>query len=108
YLQGLQGLPLVERERQIVSEFLQGNVPPETRRLVPLQIHATTSEGRPLAAVCFVTADCLAIGSEQDSVRLALTPAAAVTLADKLGCLLITPRLSDAIYEAATVRLTPQ
>ena len=108
YLQGLQGLPLLEREQQIVSEFLQGNVPPETRRLVPLQIHATTSEGRPLAAVCFVTADCLAIGSEQDSVRLALTPAAAVTLADKLGCLLITPRLSDAIYEAATVRLTPQ
>jgi len=107
-LQDLQQLPRAEREHKIIGEFLRGNIPRQTRRLVPLQIHATTSAGRLLTALCFVTSDCLAIGSEQDSVQLALTPATAATLAEKLDCLLITPRISDAIYEAATVRLTPQ
>ena len=108
FLKSIESRSQAEREQSIISEFLQGNVPPETRRLIPLQIHATTSDGRSLAALCFVTSDCLAIGSEQDSVRLALTPGAALTLAGKLGCLLITPRISDAINDAATARLTPQ
>lgn len=99
---------LPDREQRLLTELQAGNIPKHARSFVPLQIEASTADGQKLAAVCLVTADYLAVGTDEDSCRIAVTPGAASKLASHLGCMLITPKISDDIHDAATVRLQPQ
>ncbi len=55
----------------------------------------------------FAWADCLAIGLT-DPIRVSLNHVTAQKIADKLGLMLPTTRMSDAAYQAATGKLNPQ
>ncbi len=107
-LTSLRDCSLADREQRLLAELQAGNVPRHSRSFVPLQIEASTADGQRLSAVGFVTADFLAVGSDDDFCRIAVTPGTASRMARILGCLLITPKLSDDIHDAATVRLQPQ
>ncbi len=54
-----------------------------------------------------VSEDALAVGDEADSVRINVNATTAQRIADKLGALLLTPKLSDLIHREANCRLAP-
>jgi hypothetical protein len=51
--------------------------------------------------------DYLAIGSDEDFIRMPMTPAAAQKICDQLGTTLPTPKLVDTIFDQAEARLPP-
>lgn len=97
-----------QRDSLAVSEILAGNMPDRLRKLVPVPVQITDSaSGQKLSAIFYVTADYLAIGPSHDWARIPLTPMAGQRIADSFHCYLPTPRLVDAIYNAAKVKLEP-
>ncbi len=102
----LGSLNAAEREALIVREVLAGNVPSFIRRTRAVDLEVVSPRGQPLSGRVFVTADYLSIGSDEDFVRVPLTIRNARKLAKELGCVLPTPRLVDAIHQAASVRVT--
>lgn len=88
------------REERIAEELLAGNVPDFERTLVPLEL---TMEGH--VAVARVMPDYLAVGTDEDFVRVPMTPSDAQRVADAADCVLPTPRLVDAVHAAAAVKV---
>lgn len=95
-----------EREDAVAREVLAGNVPDFERRLVAVALEATSPSGRSLHGTVFVLPDYLAIGTDEDFVRIPLTIRMARGIARDLRCVLPTPHLVDRIHEAAIVKLT--
>ena len=102
FARSIADLPLEEREEKILAEVMAGNVPPFLRKLVPVAVSAGT-----VKATYFVAPDYLAIGSDDDFFLTPLTPLTAQAIADRLDCILPTPKMVDDIYANATVKLTP-
>ncbi len=101
-------LSLEQREAAVVREITRGNVPGFLRRLKPIQVAAADQTGTRHVGICFVTSDYLAVGTEDDSFRIPITPRAAVRIADSLGCSLLTAKLADAVHAAADIKLQPK
>ncbi len=93
-----------ERERAILREVLTGNVPEFERRLARVVLTAPERTGA--RGEIWVIPDYLAIGSDADFVRMPMSARTAQKIARATGCVLPTPRLVDAIYEAAAGKLT--
>lgn len=96
-----------ERQSYAVREILAGNVPDFERGLVPVTMEEAGPDGRRHTVTFWVTPDYLAIGHGGDFLRMPLDLPSATTVASSLGCLLPTPRMVDAIYTQAALRLTP-
>jgi hypothetical protein len=103
FARSIAELPRTEREARIVGQVKAGNVPHFLRALVPV----TVGNGK-TKSIFFVTADYLAIGSDEDYFLAPLSPGAAQQVAELVGCCLPTTKMVDAIYAAATVKLTPE
>jgi hypothetical protein len=99
----LVDLPLAAREEKILTQVKAGNVPTFLRKLVPVSVAAGTVRGS-----YFVAPDYLAIGSDDDYFQAPLTPLTAQAIADRLDCVLPTPKMVDDIYAAASVKLAPE
>ena len=104
--QQISGLSQRDREQRIWKEVIKGNIPNFLRTLAPAPV-TTTIDGRVISGHIFVAPDYLAIGSDQDYFFIPLTPYTAQRIVDRLGCTLPTPQMTDAIYQAATVKLVP-
>jgi hypothetical protein len=102
FARSIAALPLKEREEKIRAEVLAGNVPAFLRTLVPVTVTAGTTR-----ATYHVAPDYLAIGSDDDYFLAPMSPGTAQAIADRLGCTLPTPKMVDAIYAQAAVKLTP-
>jgi hypothetical protein len=102
FARAIAALPLKEREERIFAEVMAGNVPNFLRTLVPVSV----THGN-IKAIYHVTPDYLAIGSDGDYFLTPLTPFTAQRLADRLGCMLPTPKMVDDIYANAEIHLTP-
>lgn len=107
-----------------VREILSGNVPPFERLMKPVAL--TYARAAPSAApssrlprytpappetskvVVWVLPDYLAIGSDDDFVRVPLSARDAERVADALKCFLPTPQIVDETYEQAEVKLGAQ
>lgn len=90
-----------ERERAILAQIEAGNIPDFMRRFKTITV--TDSAGN--RAELKVMPDYLAIGSDDDFVRVPVTPLLAKALADRYGLALPTRKLVDHIYQQAEVRL---
>ncbi|HTY49792.1 MAG TPA: hypothetical protein VMB48_08875 [Steroidobacteraceae bacterium] len=101
-VQDLSGPP---RDALVNAELLSGNLPHFLRRLVPVTLRDGDS-ARTEVVVC-VLPDYLAVGSDRDFVFVPMGLQAALTVADRFGFTLPTPKLVDAIYAAAVTRLAP-
>jgi hypothetical protein len=101
-----QRTSLQDFEAAAVAAIEAGNVPPFLRELVPLEVEGDGPQGR-VRATLHVAPDYLAIGSDEDFVRVPLRPATAQRLCDLAGCSLPTPKIVDDIYRAARVKLRP-
>jgi hypothetical protein len=102
----IASLDLATREKEIISEVSRGNVPDFWRRFVPVPVTRKV-DGHDVTAVYEVAPDYLAIGADDDYFLVSVSPATAQALADKLDCVLPTPRMVGDIYAAATVKLPP-
>lgn len=103
----LDGLPLARREAAVLTEFERGNVPPFLATLVPVTLQASLG-GRERVATIWCTPDCFGLGTDEDWLRLPITPQLAQRLADRLDCVLPTRRIVDAVWRQATVKVPPQ
>lgn len=93
----LSGLP---RERAILSAFLGGQYPAWTMAWTTLRI-----TGGPYTLEIDVTPSYLAVGTDDDWVRMPMTPFVAQRIADEHQATLPTKKLVDDIYHACAVRL---
>lgn len=91
----VEHMPIPAREEEIFQEIASGNVPSFVRKLheVPVTDPVTKQSARVL-----VTGDYLAIGSDDDFLRVPMSPLTAQRLADAFGVLLPTKKLVDDIY----------
>ncbi len=97
-----------ERERAILDQILQGNVPGFLRKLVPVKLSSKLASGKKLSATLFVMPEYLAIGSESNFLRMPMNLHTATAIAERFGFLLPTKKIVDAIYDQTTYRFTPQ
>ena len=82
-----------QRDQAILNEILSGNIPDASRNLQEMVINRNGREIR-LNAM----SDYLAIGSNEDNIRVPMTPAVAQAIADRTGTSLPTERLVDDIH----------
>jgi hypothetical protein len=97
-----------ERERAILNQLLQGNLPGFLRKLVPLELTCKLPEDRTVAATVFVMPEYLAIGSDHDFLRIPMNLHTAAALAERFQFMLPTTRIVDAIYDQSPHRFMPQ
>ncbi|NNF14947.1 MAG: hypothetical protein HKN72_17105 [Gemmatimonadetes bacterium] len=102
----LRGLELEEREQRVHREIVGGNVPDWLRRLRPVTVSGEVS-GRRRTVTFWAAPDYLAVGSDENFLRIPLSPQTAWDIAEAAGAALPTPAMSDAIWQAADVRLGP-
>lgn len=95
--------PTANRDELIVKEIIRGNFPDFLRKLVPITINEKGN-----SVTYNVMADYIAIGSDTDYVRVPISGPSAQRIADAFGMMLPTPRISDQIHEASTVKLAPK
>jgi hypothetical protein len=103
---GIADLDLESREERIFAEIARGNVPGWLRVLRPVTVTGE-AQGRGHQVTFWVAPDYLAVGSDSDFLLVPLSPQTAQRVADMVGASLPTPRMVDAIWSAAVVRLEP-
>jgi hypothetical protein len=103
----LQADPML-REDAIAEEILRGNVPTFWRDFVTVSAELKSDDGQTHHVTYRVSPDYLMVGSDEDYVRVPLTPHTAQIIADMLGCVLPTRKMVDDIYRAAEVKLLPR
>lgn len=104
----LASLSVEDRDREIVTQVLAGNIPGFLRQLRPVEMMLPGLAGVPVKATMWVMPDYLAIGSDQDFVRVPLGLDAAVRVAREFNCMLPTRKMVDAIHQHAEARLSPR
>lgn len=94
-----------QRELAIREALLEGNVPSFQRNLRTIAVRAEDGATK-LAAWIGVMVDYLAIGDDDDFVRIPVAARTAQLVADAAGCILPTRRIVDEVYRQADVHLT--
>ena len=93
---------IVDREKNILQEFLSGNIPDFLRKFVAIKV----TEGKN-SITYLVTSDYLSIGNDKDYVRMPMNPLTAQKIADKYDCSLITRKMVNDIWKQSTIKLQP-
>ncbi len=96
-----------EREKEVVKSILSGNVPMKSRDMAGIKVSLSGKDELTGHATYYVMRDYMAIGSDEDYVRMPLTPNSAMQICDRTNCLLITEKISDDVYSAAECRVEP-
>ena len=125
FVERMASLERTEREQAILTAIREGNLPTWSRRLLPIEITVRADNGKsdskpaakPGAELdaksevrlrLTVQQDYLAIGSDEDAVRIPMTPATAWQIGELLNCSLPTTRLCDDIFDAAPLHVNPR
>jgi hypothetical protein len=102
----IRTLDLGAREERIFAEISQGNVPTWLRELRPVEVIGEVN-GRRHRVTFWVTPDYLAVGSDSDYFLIPLSAQTAQRIADLVGGSLPTPRMVDATWGSADLRVEP-
>jgi hypothetical protein len=102
----INGLSDSEREQHIVNEIATGNIPDFLRDMIPVTVTENIS-GTDHTVTYFVTPDYMAIGSDSDFFRMPMSAPLAQQIADLCDSSLPTRKISDDIWSAATIQLSP-
>jgi len=108
FAERVAGLEGAARDAEVRAELLDGDLPQHLRRLAPVTLNGRSVEGQPVAITFCVMPDYLAVGSDADALLVPMGLPTALDVATRFGLVLPTPRMVDAIYEAATVKLVPE
>lgn len=104
FLQSLVCLKEKEREKKILTELKNGNVPAHLRTLMPINVPIGQKDENILI---YVMPDYLSIGSKTDFVRIPLNFYTATEIATTWDLYLPTTKIVDHIYEQADCKLKP-
>ncbi len=96
-----------DRDRFLSEKLLAGNVPAFLRKLTPVVFNGQTRDGKDVVVVICVTPDYLAVGDDEDFVRVPMGLPAAAEVATDFGFVLPTTKMVDAIYKQAGLHLIP-
>ncbi len=107
FLQQTSHLLPDDRERLIAKEIIAGNTPQYLWHLKPIKLQMKRRGRLIHTGTVWVTPDYLALGSDNDFVRIPMTPMTAQAIADRFGFILPTKKLVDVIYEQAELKLKP-
>jgi hypothetical protein len=107
FVQATAGLGALALDEAISAELLSGNMPDFLRHLEPVTLRGDTPSGQSQVTIC-VLPDYLALGTDDDFLRVPMGLPTAVTVAERFGFLLPTPRMVDAIYAQSADRLEPE
>ncbi len=97
-----------ERERAILHELFAGNVPSFLRRLRTVTVKGIGPDSVVHVVEYEVMPDYLAIGSDDDFVRMPMLPYTAQDFCDAFGFVLPTRKMVNDIWAAATVHVEPR
>ena len=100
FIASLTTLSREAREAAILRELMAGNIPSFLRELRAVTVNDTL--------VYQVMPDYLAIGSDDDFVRMPMMPYTAQMFVDAFGFVLPTSKMVDDIWAAAEVHLEPR
>jgi hypothetical protein len=95
------------REQAILDELKRGNMPDFLRRLKPVALRHILGSGRVATVTIFVMPDYLAIGSDDDFLRIPMALPTAVEIANRFGFIFPTRRMVDAIFQQSVFQLAP-
>ena len=95
------------RDNAIAQAVIAGNIPDFLRQLVPVTFEGAGADGRRARITLCVMPDYLALGSNNDFVRVPLGLPAANLIAERFDMVLPTTRMVDAIHAQANLRLRP-
>lgn len=108
FIEATKNMNRTEREKFILKEVSQGNIPDFIRNLKQINVSMIDSKGIKHTAKISVMPDYIAIGSNNDYVRMPMNPITAQKIADKTGTILPTKKMVDDIYKNADAKITPQ
>src|SRR6202044_556287 len=91
-----------------LKEILAGNVPSFLRNLVPVRLEFRSPQGKTLNATVLAMPEYLAIGTDKDFLRIPMNLYTAAAVASKMGFVLPTRKIVDAIYAQAAYHFSPQ
>jgi hypothetical protein len=97
-----------ERDHDIETALLAGNLPRFLRQLVPVTMTGSRDDGTAVRITVCVAPDYLAVGSDRDFLLVPMRLATALRVARRYGATLPTGKIVDAIYEQSAVHLLPQ
>lgn len=103
----LSAMDRSNREQAILGQIIKGNLPDFLRRLKPVQLVQKFGDRKATVATIFVMPDYLAIGSDRDFLLIPMGWYAATAIAVRLGFILPTKKMVDAIFEQSDVHLSP-
>lgn len=106
FIRSIRNKDEYQRELRIQEELSRGNIPKHLFKFVPVETFQVIN-GRRIRAKLFVSPDYLAIGSNNDYVRVPMNPITAQRVADDYGCILPTSKIVDLIYRQAKIKLKP-
>jgi hypothetical protein len=96
------------REQVLVQAVLEGNFPESLRTWTPVEVKWTDAAGKEHVAAYEVMPDYLSVGSDEDFVRIPISPQSSLTIADAFEAMLPTVKMVEDITKEAKVRLEPQ
>jgi hypothetical protein len=97
-----------DREVAVRRELLAGNVPSFLRTLRRVEARAVGADGVAHIVTYEVMPDYLAIGSDEDFLRMPMTPYTAQAFGDAFGFVLPTRKMVNDIWAAAPVHVEPR
>jgi hypothetical protein len=108
FFKTLEKLAREEREEAIATEIIRGNFPDFLRSFKQIKLTAKDASGKEISATLEVMPDYLAIGSNEDFVRVPMNPRTGCRIAEAFGCSLPTRKIVDAIHTNAAIKLEPR
>lgn len=97
-----------QREQAILKELLNGNVPGFLKNLIPVALSYRSPGGKTISATVFVMPEYLAIGSDKDFLRIPMNLYTAAAVATRMGFILPTRKIVNAIYEQSAFHFAPE
>jgi hypothetical protein len=108
FIASLANLSREEREAAIKRELLAGNIPSFLRKFRTVEATVVGNDSVKHTVSYEVMPDYLAIGSDEDFVRMPMIPYTAQDFCDAFGFVLPTRKMVNDIWSAATTHLDPR
>ena len=96
------------REQAIEKEILAGHMPGFLRNLIPVTLSYTSPQGKSVHATIFTMPEYLAIGTDTNFLRIPMNLYTASAVARRLGFILPTRKMVDAIYAQSAFHYSPE
>ena len=103
FAESVSNMDRQQREHAILDQLLEGNLPNFLRRLVAIKLSSKIA-----AVTIFVMPEYLAIGTDNDFLRIPMNFHTAKAVMDRFRFLLPTKKIVDAIYDQSIRQFMPQ